>query len=178
MPLGVWFALLFLFYFYNQESAANIDVLNATLHKLGHLIWGWIVPDTPIAGGWLLQFGVPVVLGFLFYRHFDYFGMALTFAWFGTALLWNAPYAVLAPAKEFPRSLLPLNEPIHDWNEMFTYFDIMTDAAAISESMRWGGLLALAFGIYFLASQLYFMYTLEERRKETERRMAAIATGK
>lgn len=178
LPLGVWFAMLFLFYFYDQEAAARIDILNAGLHKLGHWVWGLLVPDTPIAGGWLLQLGVPVLAMFWFYRRSDYFGVALTFAWFGTAMLWNAPYCLRAPEEAFPPSLLPMNEPIHDWHTMLGRFNIMEDAGEISDSLRWGGLMALAFGIYFLGSQIYFMYTLEERRKESDRRMAQIGAGR
>lgn len=175
MPLGIWFAMLFLFYAFNQDAAANIDVVNAGLHKVGHLIWGLVVPDTPIAGGWLFQFGVPIIAMIIFYRNFDYFGIAIVFAWLGTAFLWNAPYCLGAPTEEFPRSILPMSEPIHDWHYLLSSADIMSDATDIAATLRWGGLLALAFGIYFLGSQLYFMYTLEERRKETERRVAAVS---
>lgn len=178
MPLGIWFALLFVLYFYDQDSAAAMDVINASLHKLGHSLWGLIVPDTPIPGGWLMQFGVPVIVMVICYRLFDYFGIAITFAWLGTAFLWNAPYCRRAPSEAFTRSLLPMNEPVHDWHEMLSAFDIMHDAGAIAETLRWGGLLALAFGIYFLGSQLYFMHTLEERRKETERRVAAAGASR
>lgn len=181
LPFAVYCGGLLVVYFFNQDAAANIDLLNALLHKLGHFIWGLIVPDTPIAGGWLIQFGAPVVAMFVFYRNFDYFGVALSFAWAGTALLWNAPYCIRADAGEageFPPSILNMNEPLHDWNYLLTNTNSLQDAGAIAESMRWGGLLALAFGLYFLGSQLYFMYTLEERRKETERRVMSIAVGK
>ncbi len=175
--MGVWFALLFLLSYFNQDSAANIDILNALLHKIGHAVWGLVVPDTPIAGGWLLQLGVPAIALFVFYRNFDYFGLALTFAWFGTAMLWNAPYCARAPVEKFPPSVINMKEPIHDWFAMLNASGSLEDAHSIARSLWWGGMLALAFGLYFLASQLYFMYTLEERRKETERRVQSIASG-
>ena len=177
-PLGIWFAIMFLFYAFNQDAAAHIALLTGVTHKLGHWIWGLIDKQTPIAGGWLLQFGVPILLMFVFYRWDDYYGIAITFAWMGTVFLWNSPYCVRAESGEFPRSILRMNEPVHCWNELLTNFNIMSDAGDIAASLRWGGLLALAFGIYFLGSQLYFMYTLEERRKEMDRRMDAIAAGK
>ncbi len=118
-----------------------LDGANLAFHEAGHLIFG-IFGETPgLYGGTLGQLVFPVTAIVLFWRRADLTGMALGLVWFFENWLNIAVY--MADARKQALPLVGGGE--HDWWNIFTRWDALTQDTAIAAFVQfcgWMGLIA------------------------------------
>lgn len=123
-----------------------IDLLFVPIHEGGHLLFRWFGEFLAVAGGTLLQLGVPMMLAifFLFQRQVQ--GTAFCLFFFFEQFLPISVYMADARAQELP--LLTVGDSddvIHDWNYLFGRLGILdrdTQIAHVVRIIGWIGMIA------------------------------------
>jgi hypothetical protein len=123
-----------------------IDLVFVPIHEGGHLLFRFFGEFLAVAGGTLLQLGVPFMLAtyFAFQRHVQ--GTAFCAFFFFEQFLPIATYMADARAQELP--LLTVGDAdyvIHDWNYLFGALGVLPHDTQIAWAMRmvgWAGMLA------------------------------------
>lgn len=123
-----------------------IDLVFIPIHEGGHLLFRFCGEFLGVAGGTLLQLGVPLMLAtyFAFDRHVQ--GVAFCLFFFFEQFLPVATYMADARAQELP--LLTVGDAdyvIHDWNYLFGKLGVLQHDTQIATAMRvmgWIGMLA------------------------------------
>jgi hypothetical protein len=123
-----------------------IDLVFVPIHEGGHLLFRFCGEFLAVAGGTLLQVGVPFMLAtyFAFQRHVQ--GTAFCAFFFFEQFLPIATYMADARAQELP--LLTVGDAdyvIHDWNYLFGKLGVLEHDTQIAWAMRmvgWAGMLA------------------------------------
>jgi hypothetical protein len=147
MIVACAFYLLFLI----QEARGSgpflmIDLVFIPIHEGGHLLFRFCGEFLAVAGGTLLQLGVPFVLAtyFVFQRHVQ--GAAFCVFFFFEQFLPVATYMADARAQQLP--LLTVGDAdfvIHDWNYLFGKLGMLQHDTQIAMAVRvlgWIGMLA------------------------------------
>jgi hypothetical protein len=124
-----------------------MDGVFVPIHEGGHLLFRFFGEFLNIAGGTLLQLGVPVALAvyFLFQRQAQ--GVAFCLFFFFEQFLPIATYMADARAEDLP--LLSIDDGdyvIHDWNYLFGKFGILQHDVQIAGTVRflgWIGMLSV-----------------------------------
>jgi hypothetical protein len=124
----------------------TIDVVFVPIHEGGHLLFHYFGEFIGVAGGTLLQLGVPLMLAtyFIFQRHVQ--GVAFCLFFFFEQFLPVAVYMADARAQQLP--LLTVGDAdyvIHDWNYLFGKLGVLQHDTQIAMCMRvlgWIGMLA------------------------------------
>jgi hypothetical protein len=145
--VAVAFYILFLI----QEAHGRgpflmIDLVFIPIHEGGHLLFHYFGEFLGIAGGTLLQLGVPLMLAtyFIFQRQVQ--GAAFCLFFFFEQFLPVATYMADARAQQLP--LLTVGDAdyvIHDWNYLFGKLGVLQHDTQIAMAMRvmgWIGMLA------------------------------------
>src|SRR5579864_7916653 len=122
-----------------------IDLVLIPIHEGGHLLFRFFGEFVSIAGGTLMQLGVPLMLAtyFAFQRHVQ--GTAFCAFFFFEQFLPISTYMADARAQELP--LLTVGDSdyvIHDWNYLFTHLGVLEHDTQIAEAVRvlgWIGML-------------------------------------
>jgi len=122
-----------------------IDLVLIPIHEGGHLLFRFFGEFVSIAGGTLMQLGVPLMLAtyFAFQRHVQ--GTAFCTFFFFEQFLPISTYMADARAQELP--LLTVGDSdyvIHDWNYLFTQLGVLEHDTQIAEAVRvmgWIGML-------------------------------------
>jgi hypothetical protein len=143
------FYLLFLY----QAARGNgllllMDGVFVPIHEGGHLLFRFFGEFLNIAGGTLLQLGVPIALAiyFLFQRQGQ--GVAFCMFFFFEQFLPIATYMADARAQDLP--LLTIGDGdyvIHDWNYLFGKLGVLPHDIQIATTVRfigWIGMLSVA----------------------------------
>jgi hypothetical protein len=123
-----------------------IDLVFIPIHEGGHLLFHYFGEFLGIAGGTLLQLGVPLMLAtyFIFQRQIQ--GAAFCLFFFFEQFLPVATYMADARAQQLP--LLTVGDAdyvIHDWNYLFGKLGVLQHDTQIAMAMRvmgWIGMLA------------------------------------
>lgn len=123
-----------------------IDVVFVPIHEGGHLLFHYFGEFLGVAGGTLLQLGVPLMLAtyFIFQRHVQ--GAAFCLFFFFEQFLPVATYMADARAQQLP--LLTVGDAdyvIHDWNYLFGKLGVLQHDTQIAMAVRvlgWTGMLA------------------------------------
>ncbi|HTX14945.1 MAG TPA: hypothetical protein VMD77_06595 [Candidatus Baltobacteraceae bacterium] len=123
-----------------------IDVVFVPIHEGGHLLFHYFGEFLGVAGGTLLQLGVPLMLAtyFIFQRHVQ--GAAFCLFFFFEQFLPVATYMADARAQQLP--LLTVGDAdyvIHDWNYLFGKLGVLQHDTQIAMAVRvlgWIGMLA------------------------------------
>lgn len=123
-----------------------IDVVFVPIHEGGHLLFRFCGEFLAVAGGTILQLGVPLMLAtyFVFQRHVQ--GAAFCLFFFFEQFLPVATYMADARAQELP--LLTVGDAdyvIHDWNYLFGKVGLLPHDTQIAMCVRvlgWIGMLA------------------------------------
>jgi hypothetical protein len=137
-----WLAFYGLFLLY-----ALIDYVFVPIHEGGHLLFGYFGHTLMVAGGTLLQLGVPVMLAVYFAFQRQATGTAFCSFFFFENFLNVATYMADARAQELP--LITVGDPDfveHDWFTMFTQFGVLpydTKIAAVVRALGWLGMIAV-----------------------------------
>ncbi|HEX4003260.1 MAG TPA: hypothetical protein VHX36_11470 [Candidatus Acidoferrales bacterium] len=124
-----------------------IDLVFIPIHEGGHLLFHYFGEFLGVAGGTLLQLGVPLMLAtyFIFQRHVQ--GTAFCLFFFFEQFLPIATYMADARAQQLP--LLTVGDAdyvIHDWNYLFGKLGLLqhdTQVASIVRALGWAGMLAI-----------------------------------
>jgi hypothetical protein len=148
--LVAWSAFYFLFLY--QAARGNgflllMDGVFVPIHEGGHLLLRFFGEFLNIAGGTLLQLGVPMALAiyFLFQRQAQ--GVAFCMFFFFEQFLPIATYMADARAQDLP--LLTIGDGdyvIHDWNYLFGKFGMLQHDVQIAGTVRffgWVGMLSV-----------------------------------
>lgn len=125
-----------------------MDGVFVPIHEGGHLLFRFFGEFLNIAGGTLLQSGVPVALAiyFLFQRQAQ--GVAFCMFFFFEQFLPIATYMADARAQDLP--LLTIGDGdcvIHDWNYLFSKVGLLQHDIQIAAAVRfigWLGMLSVA----------------------------------
>jgi hypothetical protein len=123
-----------------------IDLVFIPIHEGGHLLFHYFGEFIGVAGGTLLQLGVPLMLAtyFIFQRHVQ--GSAFCLFFFFEQLLPVSTYMADARAQQLP--LLTVGDAdyvIHDWNYLFGKLGLLQHDTQIAMAVRvlgWIGMLA------------------------------------
>lgn len=123
-----------------------IDLVFIPIHEGGHLLFRFFGEFLAVAGGTLLQLGVPLMLAtyFIFHRHVQ--GAAFCLFFFFEQFLPIATYMADARAQELP--LLTVGDGdyvIHDWAYLFGRFGVLEHDTQIAGFVRvsgWVGMVA------------------------------------
>jgi hypothetical protein len=148
--LVAWSGFYFLFLY--QAARGNgflllMDGVFVPIHEGGHPLFRFFGEFLYIAGGTLMQLGVPIALAiyFLFQRQAQ--GVAFCMFFFFEQFLPIATYMADARAQELP--LLTIGDGdyvIHDWNYLFGKFGMLQHDVQIAGTVRllgWIGMLSV-----------------------------------
>jgi hypothetical protein len=130
-----------------------LDYVNLAFHEAGHVVFNFAGSTVHYLGGTLLQLIVPIALSvrFLLFRD-EPFSAAVCVWWVGQNLIGIAIY--MADARDLALPLV--GGGVHDWNELFFRFDLLTEPSvqAVSGATHRIGvavmLLGLAWASFFL----------------------------
>ena len=126
-------------WFRNPFGAATLIV-----HEAGHAAFLWSGNRLlTVAGGTIFQLTIPALVGWLFWRQKDIYGVTVALFWLGTSLVDTGIYAADARAQ-----LLPLVSPwggeddvfAHDWTYMLTRFGKLSRDEIIGGRFRAAGM--------------------------------------
>ena len=132
---------------------ALMDLVFIPIHEGGHALFSYFGHTLMIAGGTILQLGVPVILAiyFLFRRQVQ--GTAFCTFFFFEQFLPTATYMADARAQQLP--LITIGDPElaeHDWFAMFGKLGVLQHDTQIASAVRfigWAGMLAtVAWMVY------------------------------
>jgi len=148
----LWVAVVFYAVFLFQLAHGGgfppyMDLVFIPVHEGGHLLFRFFGEFLAVAGGTLLQLGVPLLLASYFVLHRHVQGAAFCMFFFFEQFLPIATYMADARARELP--LLTVGDSddvIHDWNYLFTRFGVLDHDTQIAQTMRvigWIGMLAV-----------------------------------
>jgi len=114
-----------------------MDVVFVPIHEGGHLLFRFFGEFLSVAGGTLLQLGVPLMLAAFFILQRHVMGTAFCMFFFFEQLLPVSTYMADARAQELP--LLTVGDSddvIHDWNYLFGRFGVLDHDTQIAHVVR------------------------------------------
>lgn len=123
-----------------------IDLVFVPVHEGGHLLFRFFGEFLAVAGGTLLQLGVPLMLATVFFFQRQVQGTAFCVFFFFEQFLPISTYMADARAQELP--LLTVGDSddvIHDWNYLFGKFGLLEHDTQIAHGVRtigWIGMIA------------------------------------
>jgi hypothetical protein len=149
--LLAWSAFYLLFLYQAARGSGLLLLMDGVfvpIHEGGHLLFRFFGEFLSIAGGTLLQLGVPIALAiyFLFQRQAQ--GVAFCMFFFFEQFLPIATYMADARAQDLP--LLTIGNGdyvIHDWNYLFSKLGVLPHDIQIAATVRfigWIGMLSVA----------------------------------
>lgn len=124
-----------------------IDLVFIPIHEGGHLLFRFFGLFLAVAGGTLLQLGVPLMLASYFILQRQVQGTAFCLFFFFEQFLPISVYMADARAQQLP--LLTVGDTdnvIHDWNFLFTKLGVLDHDTQIANVVRivgWIGMLAV-----------------------------------
>lgn len=107
-----------------------IDFINLTFHEAGHTLSIAFPQIIQVLMGSVFQFFIPVVFALYFYDHTDYFSSAIVTLWASQSLANISHYM-----RDAQTMLLPLlggDNATHDWNYIFTTFNMLDRTSSIA----------------------------------------------
>jgi len=122
-----------------------MDLVFIPIHEGGHLLFRFFGEFIAVAGGTLLQLGVPLMLASYFVLHRQVQGVTFCVFFFFEQFLPISVYMADARAQELP--LLTVGDSdyvIHDWNYLFDRLGVLDHDTQIAHAVRvigWVGML-------------------------------------
>lgn len=140
-----------IFYRHLQDSLYGgiVKGLNLGFHEMGHVLFGFAGDFIGVAGGTILQLGVPLIGFWMFYRQRDYFAIAIACCWLGTNFFDVAAYAADARAGRLPLVSMGGGDPEHDWFILLAETNLLNYDRTIGGLFRAAGMLSFATGLAF-----------------------------
>lgn len=146
----VFYALFLIYAFANRGEFLIVDNVNLVTHEAGHFFFSWFGFTLGILGGTLGELLVPLLIGFYFFRQRHTTGVAFCAFWFFE----NFPYIGRYMADARTVSLPLVGSGAHDWEILFTQWDLMIHDRAIGGAVTtigWVGMLASVAWIAWMA---------------------------
>lgn len=124
-----------------------IDGVNTLFHEAGHVLFRWGGDTIYFLGGTMGQLLWPLVLGlYFFFKRRERFSAAVCAWWFGENFLHIARYVDDAVVMELPL----VGGNIHDWNHLFTKWDLLPHANEIADAVRIAGIVLMLSAFAYL----------------------------
>jgi hypothetical protein len=155
-----WLAFYGIFLLYaltDRSGYLLIDYVFVPIHEGGHLLFSYFGHTLHVAGGTLLQLGVPVMLAVYFAFQRQATGVAFCSFFFFENFLNVATYMADARAQELP--LITVGDPDfveHDWFTMFGQMGVLqydTKIAAVVRAVGWLGMIAVVVWLWWRTRQ-------------------------
>jgi hypothetical protein len=151
-----WLAFYGIFLLYaltNKTGYLFIDYVFLPIHEGGHLLFGYFGHTLMVAGGTLLQLGVPVLLALYFVVQRQPTGAAFCSFFFFENFLNVATY--MADSRRMELQYVTVGDPDfaeHDWATMFTQMGVLeydTRIAAVVRLIGWLGMIAVVVWLWW-----------------------------
>jgi len=143
VPLaGLIVACVFYGLFLLQAAQGNgillmMDLVFVPIHEGGHLLFRFFGEFISVAGGTMLQLGVPLMLATWFVFHRQVMGTAFCLFFFFEQLLPISVYMADARAQELPLITVgDTDNVIHDWNYLFGKLGVLDHDTQIAHAVR------------------------------------------
>jgi hypothetical protein len=145
-----WLAFYGIFLLYaltNKTGYLFIDYVFLPIHEGGHLLFGYFGHTLMVAGGTILQLGVPVLLALYFVVQRQLIGAAFCAFFFFENFLNVATY--MADSRRMELQYVTVGDPDlaeHDWATLFTQIGVLgydTKIAAAVRLIGWLGMIAV-----------------------------------
>ena len=118
----------------NGEYSTVFWPIHGVFHEVGHAVTAWCPRAVTILSGSLFQWLTPIACGIYFLFSRERHGVYVAVGWLGFSLLDSAAYMRDAIEMELPL-VAPFAggdaELIHDWNYLFSTWNILDSAHAI-----------------------------------------------
>jgi hypothetical protein len=151
-----WLAFygIFLLYALTDKSGyLLIDYVFVPIHEGGHLLFSYFGHTLMVAGGTLLQLGVPLMLAAYFVFHRQAPGAAFCSFFFFENFLNVATY--MADSRRMALQYVTVGDPDlaeHDWQSMFSQLGVLqydTKIAAVVRTIGWLGMIGVAVWLWW-----------------------------
>jgi len=145
-----WIAFYAIFLIYavrNRNGYLFIDYVFVPIHEGGHLLFSYFGHTLMVAGGTILQLGVPALLAIYFAFQRQLTGAAFCSFFFFENFLNVATY--MADSRRMELQYVTVGDPDlaeHDWFTMFSQMGVLqydTKIAAIVRALGWLGMIAV-----------------------------------
>jgi len=149
-----WLAFYMAFLFYAMADKSGyllIDYVFVPIHEGGHLLFSYLGHTLMVAGGTLLQLGVPLMLAVYFASQRQATGVAFCSFFFFENFLNVATY--MADSRRMALQYVTVGDPDfaeHDWLSMFSQMGVVqydTRIAAVVRAIGWLGMIAVVVWI-------------------------------
>jgi hypothetical protein len=149
----VAFYVIFLLYALTERSGfLLIDYVFVPIHEGGHLLFSYFGHTLMVAGGTLLQLGVPLMLAVYFAFQRQATGVAFSAFFLFENFLNVATY--MADSRRMELQYVTVGDPDfaeHDWAAMFTQMGVLqydTKIAAVVRAIGWLGMIAVVIWLW------------------------------
>jgi hypothetical protein len=156
-----WLAFYGIFLLYaltNKTGYLFIDYVFVPIHEGGHLLFGYFGHALMVAGGTILQLGVPALLALYFVVQRQLTGAAFCAFFFFENFLNVATY--MADSRRMELQYVTVGDPNlaeHDWATLFTQMGVLeydTKIAAIVRLIGWLGMIAVVAWLWWRTKAL------------------------
>ena len=148
------FYVVFLLYALRDKSGfLLIDYVFVPIHEGGHLLFSYFGHTLMVAGGTLLQLGVPLMLAVYFAFRRQVPGTAFCSFFFFENFLNVATY--MADARRMALTYITVGDPDlaeHDWQTLFSLMGVLgydTRIAAVVRAVGWLGMIAVVLWFWW-----------------------------
>jgi hypothetical protein len=152
-----WLAFYGVFLLYALTSRSGfllIDYVFVPIHEGGHLLFSYFGHTMMVAGGTLLQLGVPLMLAVYFVFRRQAPGVAFSSFFFFENFLNVATY--MADSRRMELQYVTVGDPDlaeHDWLTMFSQMGVLqydTKIAAVVRAIGWLGMIAVVVWLWWV----------------------------
>ena len=150
-----WLAFYGIFLLYaltNKTGYLIIDYVFVPIHEGGHLLFSYFGHTLMVAGGTILQLGVPLLLAIYFVFQRQLTGVAFCAFFFFENFLNVATY--MADSRKMELQYVTVGDPEfaeHDWLTMFTQMGVLeydTKIAVVVRMLGWLGMIAVVVWLW------------------------------
>jgi hypothetical protein len=151
-----WLAFYGLFLLYAIRSKSGyllIDYVFVPIHEGGHLLFSYFGHTLMVAGGTILQLGVPLMLAIYFAFQRQPTGTAFSSFFFFENFLNVATY--MADSRRLELTYITVGDPDfaeHDWLTMFSQMGVLeydTKIATVVRAIGWMGMIAVMVWLWW-----------------------------
>ncbi|HME01107.1 MAG TPA: hypothetical protein VKM93_27815 [Terriglobia bacterium] len=143
----VFYAIFLLYALNNRTGTLLIDYVFLPIHEGGHLLFSYFGHTLMVAGGTILQLGVPLLLAIYFAFQRQPTGVAFCSFFFFENFLNVATY--MADSRRMELQYVTVGDPDlaeHDWFSMFSQMGVLeydTKIATVVRLLGWLGMIAV-----------------------------------
>ncbi|MGH9806712.1 MAG: hypothetical protein ACRD9W_05530, partial [Terriglobia bacterium] len=141
------FYLLFLLYAADRSGFLLIDYVNLIIHEGGHFFFSWFGYIIMILGGTLGELLVPLLCAAYFWWQREATATAFCSFWFFENFLYIGTYMADARSQALPL----VGSGDHDWDILFTHWNLLLRDQQIGHSTRALGWLGMFATVAWLA---------------------------